>query len=268
MHSNPNVAPPGYDTLSRKLPAPAEKRPEFPSGGRWKTCLHQIRRDSQVGWTSIRQFLNRHRWKLLATLALLIAAVALYTFPRDSAWLKVIRGSGDPEIRHLAQQIGWWGKLAQYNLLVVAGLWVAGTIRKSRYLQRLAVVTFLSTVLAGVSCNIFRFTLGRPRPWTGVDPAEFQGIQPQARYHGFPSGHTSTAFGTAIPVLVALPQVGAPITLFAVTMGWARMYDRQHYPSDVLVGAAIGTIFGLAGGLPLRRSRSRGLRLKNGAKPG
>lgn len=213
-----------------------------------------VRRHWNRSWRRAWSFLKRHWGGMLAALILGVLPLC-YTFPRDLEWSRAIRGEGLH--RELAQEIGSWGSAAQYNLLIVLGIWVWGAMRRSHYLKRLAMVTAVATILAGLFCNSFRFTLGRPRPFTREPPMEFRGPQLSPHFHGFPSGHVSTAFGTAIPVLIALPEVGVPVTIFAGAMAWARMYDRQHYPSDVWVGAWIGTIFGLAGGIPLWRVRKR-----------
>jgi len=222
-----------------------------------------IRRDFRRAWRTTSVYLNRHRWPLLITLVLFLTAIAFTTWPNDMALSKEIRGGEKPEIRELAKGIGWWGNMAQYNFMIVGGLWLAGKLRKSAYLRRLAVVVFLSTTLSGLTCNIFRFTLSRARPWVAqkekLDHTQLLGygyLRP-AKYHSFPSGHTSTAFGSAVPVAVAVPVVGVPILAFAGAMGWARIYDKAHYPSDILIGAFIGTVFGLAGGLPARKLRRR-----------
>lgn len=222
----------------------------------------RLKRDLCWGFRVTWKFLKRHKIKSIISVILVISTVVFATFPNDLAWFKALRGDQSQEVREVAMAIGDTGSYAQYNFAVIFGLWMVGFLRKSRYIQRLAVMVFVSTVLAGLVCNVFRFSLGRPRPFTNVDPAQFQGPQFQARYHGFPSGHTSTAFGTAVPVVSAMPTVGVPVLLYAGTMGWARMYDKAHYPSDVLVGAYLGTIFGLAGGLPLARAGRRAKRLR------
>jgi membrane-associated phospholipid phosphatase len=202
-------------------------------------------------------FTRRHARAFALTLVVTAVVAVTVTFPRDLEWSRTLRSPYDPELRGVASEIGSWGSLAQYNFLIVIALWSVGAISRRRFWQRLAVVTFLSTVASGVACNVFRFTVGRPRPYTEESPLAFRGPQFQARYHGFPSGHTSTAFGTAIPLLVAVPEIGVPVTAFAFIMGWARVYDKAHYPTDVGVGAVLGILAGLAGGVPMFRLRRR-----------
>jgi membrane-associated phospholipid phosphatase len=220
------------------------------------TSLH-LKRDLRSSWILTSGFLRRHKWAVALSLILTGLFAAFVGFPNDPGWVRWLGAGKDKQIREIAHQIGATGSLAQYNIVIVVALWLVGLARRSRYLQRLAAVTFMSTVIAGAFCNLLRFPIGRARPHTKESHLTFKGPQFQAKYHGFPSGHTSTAFGTAVPLLIAVPEVGVPATAFAAAMAWARVYDKQHYPTDVTVGAIIGIIAGIAGGWPMLRLRRR-----------
>lgn len=58
----------------------------------------------------------------------------------------------------------------------------------------------------------------------------------------FPSGHTAAAFSLATSLCLKYPKwyVIAPSALWACSVGFARMNEGVHYPSDVLSGAVIG----------------------------
>ena len=59
----------------------------------------------------------------------------------------------------------------------------------------------------------------------------------------FPSGHTAAAFSLATSLSITYPKwyVIAPSALWACGVGYARINQGVHYPSDVLTGAVIGT---------------------------
>lgn len=61
--------------------------------------------------------------------------------------------------------------------------------------------------------------------------------------YSFPSGHTSAAFTTCTYIFLQTHKwyYVAPAFGWAVAVGYSRMYLGEHYPSDVLAGAALGT---------------------------
>lgn len=58
----------------------------------------------------------------------------------------------------------------------------------------------------------------------------------------FPSAHTAAAFSLATSLSIKYPKwyVIAPSALWACSVGFSRMNEGVHYPSDVVAGAAIG----------------------------
>ena len=87
---------------------------------------------------------------------------------------------------------------------------------------------------------IIKRCIARPRPYRTCP-----GIRACARSldeHSFPSGHTlhSVAFGL---ILVAYyPSLGYAVWPFVWLVAVSRVVLGLHYPSDVLVGAAIGAL--------------------------
>ena len=74
----------------------------------------------------------------------------------------------------------------------------------------------------------------------------------------FPSGHAATAFAGAVS-LTYLWRRGAPLFfLLAAAIAFSRVYVGVHYPGDMLAGAALGTMVGLAWAAALRLPRRSG----------
>jgi undecaprenyl-diphosphatase len=62
----------------------------------------------------------------------------------------------------------------------------------------------------------------------------------------FPSGHSASAFAFATGVALEEPRLLAPILPLAAGVAYSRVHLRVHYPFDVLAGATIGAVMGLA----------------------
>lgn len=64
--------------------------------------------------------------------------------------------------------------------------------------------------------------------------------------YSFPSGHTSTSVAAAVILFHADKRLGIPAVVVAVLIAFSRLYLYVHFPSDVLAGAVIGCVIGLA----------------------
>ena len=101
---------------------------------------------------------------------------------------------------------------------------------ENRETGRLLTSTFIST---GVIVWGMKEIIGRKRPLDEVvgNPA-------------FPSGHTAYAFAGATLLGAQYPKLRIPLYIGAGLVGLTRIYLGRHYLSDVIAGAAVGTITG------------------------
>ena len=63
----------------------------------------------------------------------------------------------------------------------------------------------------------------------------------------FPSAHSSTSFAAARGFGGLVPRAGGPLYVVASCMALSRVYLGVHYPSDIAVGAILGSVIGNAG---------------------
>ena len=115
------------------------------------------------------------------------------------------------------------------TMLGVSLLLMAYGDDKNRETGRLLTSTFIST---GVIVWGMKEIIGRKRPLDDVsNPA-------------FPSGHTAYAFAGATLLGNRYPKLRIPLYIGAGLVGLTRIYLGRHYLSDVIAGAAVGTITG------------------------
>lgn len=115
-----------------------------------------------------------------------------------------------------------------------------GYIEKNQNLQNKGLYIGATLVTSGLVTITMKFAINRDRPF--VTYLDIQQLS-SAGTPSFPSGHTSEAFATATSLSLAFPKwyVIAPSFLWASAAGYSRMHLGVHYPSDVLVGALIGS---------------------------
>ena len=91
--------------------------------------------------------------------------------------------------------------------------------------------------------GVMKNVIARPRPYD-FDPTLAHRLAwgEMTTDYSFPSGHTAAAFSLATSLSITYPKwyVIAPSAVWACGVGFARMNQGVHYPSDVLTGAAIG----------------------------
>jgi len=61
----------------------------------------------------------------------------------------------------------------------------------------------------------------------------------------FPSGHTIASFEAASVLMIRNKKLGIPALVLAIIIAFSRLYLFVHYPSDVLTGLILGTLFGV-----------------------
>ncbi len=103
-----------------------------------------------------------------------------------------------------------------------------------------ALLEYESFIWAGAVEGVTKFAVGRERP-TKTDNAFI--FKPMSGDASFPSGHTTVAFAAATVLAEQYPSwaVIVPSYAFAAAVGFSRLYANQHWSSDVVAGAVLGT---------------------------
>lgn len=135
---------------------------------------------------------------------------------------------------------------AEHSILLISGIFTYGMLTKNNKCVSTALIALESFALASLVTRIPKTLVGRQRPdnWLGDGPYTFNGP-----FNGtsFPSGHTTASFAVASVIATQYRESKwIPITAYTVASlaGLSRIYDNKHWLSDVVAGAAIGTLVG------------------------
>ncbi|MGN1004428.1 MAG: phosphatase PAP2 family protein [Oscillospiraceae bacterium] len=124
---------------------------------------------------------------------------------------------------------------------------------------RKAGVTALLAMAIGFICTnlVLKHLVSRPRPW--LDVAGLTALVTENDPNSFPSGHSTAAFAFASALWRTAPSrwMKWAALAAAVLMGFSRLYVGVHYPSDVLVGVAVGLLAGWLASLLVRRLQQK-----------
>jgi membrane-associated phospholipid phosphatase len=146
--------------------------------------------------------------------------------------------------------------------LTVGGLIVYGVakIAKANTVADVAFHVAESVAAASLTAQVIRGPLGRTRPNDSIpnpqygDQYEFHFFKGFTHFEqrAFPSIHSSSGFAAASALVAEIKMrdpgavwfVAVPAYALALTPGLSRMYLGQHWASDILSGAVLGTFYG------------------------
>lgn len=184
---------------------------------------------------------------LVSLLLLTIASVALSAYAATDRLLPVDRAIADALqstpagawIEHPAD----WLALNPLEAIVLFG--AATVAMRTRSLLLAAAVVPIAFALA--LNTPLKELIERPRPAASdvIVRDDFPG-------YGFPSGHAMSAaivygYAIALALLTQPRRIAAPVAALGVAcialVGWDRVWDGAHWPSDVLGGWLIGAWF-------------------------
>jgi len=193
-------------------------------------------------WKNLRYALRVHKMLLLALLAGLVLPWVVFVNVAEDIWesggfigdkwiLEFLHANATAGLDRLALALTAAGDPLPMGILAVLitlGLVMWGTRQQAWF--------FGLSVGGAMALNLLvKVLFARPRPalWLSLKPAF---------YYSFPSGHAmgAAAMATALGFLLWQHR-GQGLTwtlgpLFALGVGWSRVYLGVHYPSDVLAG--------------------------------
>ncbi|MGD7001609.1 phosphatase PAP2 family protein [Corynebacterium halotolerans] len=163
--------------------------------------------------------------------------------------------------------LGWGAWLSEAAVLALVALYGAAGLWALWGPHRRDWVLLLRLFAGGLAaCLSYGLNLVLKGSFSAVRPChlhEVVSVCPPADNWSFPSNHTVIACSLMIGLVVARPRLAWVAVPLAVLAACARVASGDHYPHDVLAGAAVGTLFYLgaaAVALPVLDHGARRLR--------
>jgi membrane-associated phospholipid phosphatase len=183
----------------------------------------------------------QHLFQNLAHDAVRLGSVDTVAIVGTGAVAAAIAHHGDVRVANWADAQGVSGYTAPWRTLgngwtqggAAVGTYLVGLAAHHRETEHIGSDLIRAQALNAVITRVAKAAAGRRRPGGGPD--------------SMPSGHTSASFTSAAVLAEHFGwKAGAPAYAVASLVGWSRVRDHQHWLSDVIVGAAVGTAVGHA----------------------
>ncbi len=188
---------------------------------------------------------------ILSTVLVLLAAAGLSMLVLDRPAARLC-WSLNPGLRTAAAVVSAPASLP-VAIAVVAGLLLASFInvryrRKTQRSQKTKLYLAATAIISWGFIQSLKAVFGRARPALLFehDIYGFVFFSREYDYNSFPSGHTGFILGLAVALSFAKPRYRYPALVLGVVVAMSRVVAGAHFVSDVLAGAAIGTVVAFA----------------------
>ena len=165
---------------------------------------------------------------------------------RDTALIGAVGTAAALSMRPADDNASEWGRRLGHSQYAQLGAWlgdgwtqggaalatyVVGAATKNAKVTHIGSDLIRTQVLNGLTTRGLKVFVDRERPGGGG--------------HSFPSGHSSATFASAAVLGSHFGwKVAAPAYALSGFVAWARVRDGEHWLTDVVVGATIGTVIG------------------------
>ncbi len=131
----------------------------------------------------------------------------------------------------------------RYTLPSLGLLYVYGHYKENKRALRTALLGLESFIISGVFTQVIKFTGHRHRPGSEDSSHRWDGPGLSFSNLSFPSGHSQTTFSIATVIASEYNEYGfiPPLAYGIATLSaLSRVYDNDHWTSDVFFGSALG----------------------------
>lgn len=153
----------------------------------------------------------------------------------------------DKRFSSLMKIDGYYGTVWMFGL-VGSLLYGSGLLFEKDEVRETGLMVFESGLFSGAMTSILKVSFGRERPYVSggkfkFHPFSFGGN----KFYSLPSGHATLSFAISTVLASRFENAFVKILIYtpAVLTALARVYNNQHWFSDVFLGSAIGYFSGV-----------------------
>lgn len=153
----------------------------------------------------------------------------------------------------MAQDVLWTAFSSKLVWIPLGLMFVLYLLTKNKGCQRNTVLIILATALTVLLCDQITSSIIKPLA-ARLRPSHTPGLMTLLHYvdgyrgglHGFCSSHAANSFGVAmfVSLCVRRKYISFLLFLFALCVGYSRIYLGVHYLGDVVFGAVLGILIG------------------------
>jgi len=135
-----------------------------------------------------------------------------------------------------------------FAVILSAGLFTTGLLSESTKIENTGRILFEGLLVSGALVQVIKVVSGRSRPYLNEGPFMFNFFETDFDHTSFPSGHTIVAFTTSSVLAATIKNSYASIALYSLAglTAYQRIYSNNHWFSDTVLAAIIGTVVGNA----------------------
>jgi len=178
-------------------------------------------------------------WKTVSILSAFAGIFAVLGFMGLDFWIFSLLRSYNIGVWYWFDMFGNW-KVVLAATIVLFG---ASRLLGEKKFQMAFGNATVAIVAAMFVTGVMKIAFGRMRPFMfeALGETEFRPLSLSNTFHSFPSGHTAAALALLVSIGIIFPKVRWATWGLSVVVALSRIAIGAHWPSDVVIGALIGT---------------------------
>ena len=137
----------------------------------------------------------------------------------------------------------------RFSPVIIGSLYLGGRLAKDKRLAGTSLTAGKAFLVSSAFAMITKQLAHRHRPYQNETPdhSNWDGPFSNMEYTSFPSGHSTAAFSMAtVYAMEYKSTLWVPVLAYTLAAGTAvsRLYDNDHWASDIVIGSALGFVTG------------------------